>query len=115
MGRSIYAKIGYGYIITSDIFPYPEDNDENKWILYSEWKDKLLESDYIHIFDEYYDNAYFFGIILQSAEIYAPLDFEALWYTRKDEWEKCNAELLKFFPNGIEERPMMYLLTQYWD
>ena len=77
MGYDISAKVGYGYIITDDMIPYLDSDEEDeaeKWKLYDEWNERLHWSDYLNYFDSYVEDCYFFGIILQDTEFYEPLD-----------------------------------------
>ena len=119
MSRGIYAKIGFGYIIDTDDFPVPDEEDFNSYEDYDDayeefennWREPLIESGYFMFFDDYSD-VYFFGIIIQETECYSPIKINEFMNTFPfDEWKKCEDAFHKFFPD-LKKDPTTYLLAQ---
>lgn len=116
MGYDISAKVGYGYIITDDMIPYLDSDEEDeaeKWKLYDEWNERLHWSDYLNYFDSYVEDCYFFGIILQDTEFYEPLDKEGIDKWDFEEWQKCEKEFHDLFPDSTQ-KPNTYLFRQFY-
>ena len=121
MGRNISARIGFGYIISTDDFPIPDEEDFNTYEEYDDayeeydakWRIPLIESGYFMFFDDYnYSDVYFFGIIIQETEWYTPLKINEFMNTFPfDEWQKCENVFHKFFPD-LKKDPTTYLLAQ---
>ena len=105
------ARIGYGYIITSDEHQNYIDKIEN-----------INDANYITLEDYFCDiNSYaadsdvFCGLTLGSTDYYEPINMDISREIDPKDWEDFMNIFRKEFPDiAASEIPQMYLICEWW-
>lgn len=112
------VKIGYGYPITWDDYPSCNWDNDEEVSKYYDWQDALHDCDYRYTMNwEYDESGEFFGIMLDDAEYGEFISIaranQAINKLNRDDWEKCEAEYHRLFPNSTKQ-PDVYIMSVVW-